>query len=138
MTRIHGSKRRWLLALQPTAIGLTLLISVTPQLRAQNPASAEQPDARWAKVSVVFPTGETTFPAGDGAEIANSQCVICHSAGMALRQPALSESQWRTIIDKMRTAYGAPLPAIQVDALASYLSKTISDRGATDTSRTTR
>jgi cytochrome c5 len=121
-----------------TAIALTLLISVAPLLWAQNLASAEQPDTRWAKVSVVFPTSVATFPAGDGADIANSQCLICHSAGMVLRQPALSESEWRATINKMRTAYGAPLPAGQVDALAVYLSKLISEHGASDSSRTTK
>jgi mono/diheme cytochrome c family protein len=117
----------------PAAIALTLSMSVGPQSRAQNPASAEQPDVRWAKLSVVLPTSTSTFPAGDGAEIANSQCVICHSPGMALSQPALSELQWRTIINKMRAAYGAPLPADQVDALATYLAKVISQRGASNT-----
>jgi mono/diheme cytochrome c family protein len=127
------------LELLPTAVALALLITLAPQLRAQNRAGAEQPDTRWAKLSVQFPTSVTAFPAGDGADIANSQCQICHSADMALRQPALPESEWRTIINKMRTAYGAPLPADQVDALAAYLSKTISERGASDnTLRTTR
>jgi mono/diheme cytochrome c family protein len=135
---VHDSKRRRFSELLPTATALALLISVTPQLRAQNPVSAEQPDVRWAKLSVVLPTSTTTFPAGDGAEIANSQCVICHSAGMALRQPLLSESAWRTIITKMRTAYGAPLPDNQVDALAAYLAKIVSERGASDTSHTTK
>jgi mono/diheme cytochrome c family protein len=86
----------------------------------------------------VFPTSVATFPAGDGADIANSQCLICHSAGMVLRQPALSESEWRATINKMRTAYGAPLPADQVDGLAVYLSKLISEHGASDSSRTTK
>jgi mono/diheme cytochrome c family protein len=121
------SKLRRFLELLSAAMALTLLTSVAP---------AEQPDTRWAKVSVQLPTSVTRFPAGDGADIANSQCVICHSAGMALRQPALSESEWRTIITKMRTAYGAPLPADQVDALASYLSKTISEQGVSETSPT--
>lgn len=130
-------KLRTFSALLPTIIGLTLLTSVAPQLWAQNQASTERPDTRWAKMSVVLPTSATTFPAGDGADVANSQCLICHSAGMVLRQPALSESQWQTIIGKMRTAYGAPLPADQINALAAYFSKTISEHGAPDTSSTT-
>jgi mono/diheme cytochrome c family protein len=124
------SKQRKFWELLTTAIALMLLISIAPQLRAQNRTGVEQPDTRWARLSVQLPTSVTTFPAGNGADIANSQCLICHSAGMVLRQPALSESQWRATIDKMRTAYGAPLPADQVDALATYLSKLISDPGA--------
>ncbi|MDP9089769.1 MAG: cytochrome c [Pseudomonadota bacterium] len=115
-----------------------LLTLVAPQLWATNQASTEKSDTRWAKVSVVLPTSATSFPAGDGADIANSQCLVCHSAGMVLRQPALSESQWQTIINKMRIAYGAPLQADQVNALAAYLSKTISEHGAADSSTTTK
>ncbi|MEA3139344.1 MAG: hypothetical protein QOK23_1513 [Gammaproteobacteria bacterium] len=113
-----------------TAIALMLLISIALQVRAQNRTGVEQSDTRWARLSVQLPTSVTMFPAGDGADIANSQCLICHSAGMVLRQPALSESEWRATINKMRSAYGAPLPADQVDALATYLSNLISDPGA--------
>ncbi len=131
-------KRRTFSELLSTTIGLMLLTLVAPQLWATNQASTEKSDTRWAKVSVVLPTSATSFPAGDGADIANSQCLVCHSAGMVLRQPALSESQWQTIINKMRIAYGAPLQADQVNALAAYLSKTISEHGAADSSTTTK
>ena len=105
-----------------------LLIVGAPQLRAENTASppektAKQSDARWGKVSVDLPTSLTPFPAGEGAVIANAQCLICHSAGMVLRQPARTQEQWKETINKMRSAYGAPLPAEQVDVLATYLSQ---------------
>ena len=74
-----------------------------------------------------LPTSVTTFPAGNGADIANSQCLICHSAGMVLRQPARTQEQWKETINKMRNSYGAPLPAEQVDPLAVYLSRLIPD-----------
>jgi mono/diheme cytochrome c family protein len=122
----------------PAAIALLLLVIVVPQLRAQDLSKNKKADSRWVKVSVSLPDSVTKFPAGDGAEIATSQCLICHSAGMVLRQPALSDAQWRTIINKMRTAYGAPLPAEQVGALAAYLSKSISEGGGSDSSPTTR
>jgi hypothetical protein len=46
---------------------------------------------------------------------------MCHSAGMVLRQPPLTVDEWHTEITKMRTLFGAPIPAEQVDALARYL-----------------
>ena len=109
-----------------------LLVAGVPQLRAENTASspqktAKQADAHWAKVSVELPVSQTPFPAGEGSVIANAQCLICHSAGMVLRQPARTQEQWKETINKMRSAYGAPLPAEQVDALAAYLSRLISD-----------
>jgi hypothetical protein len=75
---------------------------------------------QWSSVSVELPTSETSFPPGDGVEI-TAQCLICHSAGMVLRQPPLTRDQWLGEINKMRSAYGAPLPADQVDRLADYL-----------------
>jgi hypothetical protein len=109
-----------------------LLVVGSPQLRAENTGSsrettAAQSDARWGKVSVKLPTSLIPFPAGEGAVIANAQCLICHSAGMVLRQPARTQEQWKETINKMRSAYGAPLPAEQVDALAAYLSRLVSD-----------
>jgi mono/diheme cytochrome c family protein len=72
-------------------------------------------------ISVTLPDSEQVFPPGAGAEIANSQCMICHSAGMVTRQPPLRFGEWTAEINKMRTAYGAPMPAEQVEELAKYL-----------------
>lgn len=76
---------------------------------------------KWAKVSVALPTNDIAFPPGNGADIANGQCQICHSADMVLRQPPLTQDEWSGEINKMRNSFGAPLPADQVDALARYL-----------------
>ena len=78
---------------------------------------------RWAVVSVELPVSNEIFPPGPGADVADSQCLICHSAGMVLRQPPLTKEQWRSEIQKMRSAYGALLPVDQVDALSEYLQR---------------
>jgi hypothetical protein len=44
-----------------------------------------------------------------------------HSAGMVLTQPALSPMQWRTEVEKMRTAYKAPIDAKDIDTIVNYL-----------------
>ena len=111
-------------ATQAIALALLALTSV-PHAGAQRapPESAQPSAGPLSSVRVHLPTSMTRFPPGEGAEIANAQCLLCHSAGMVLTQPALSVSQWQASINKMRTVYGAPLPAAQVDALAAYLSK---------------
>jgi mono/diheme cytochrome c family protein len=76
---------------------------------------------KWVKVSVDLPASQVSFPPGNGAVIANAQCLICHSAGMVLRQPPLTQDEWVGEINKMRNAFGAPLPADQVEPLAKYL-----------------
>jgi mono/diheme cytochrome c family protein len=80
------------------------------------------PPVRFTAVNVTLPPGSVTFPPGNGAEIANANCVICHSTGMVLTQPPLTMEEWKTEIMKMRNAFGAPIPADQVDALSRYLS----------------
>jgi mono/diheme cytochrome c family protein len=114
-----GQRRCSVMRAMPVALA-GLLVVGAPQLRAEN-------DTHWGKVSVELPTSLVPFPAGEGAVIANAQCLICHSAGMVLRQPARTQEQWKETINKMRSAYGAPLPAEQVDALAAYLSRLVSD-----------
>jgi cytochrome c5 len=111
----------------PAALAGLLLVAVAPQLWAEDTSSsqakpARQSEVRWAKVNVQLPTSLAVFPAGRGADIANSQCLMCHSADMVLYQPARTQDQWKETINKMRSAYGAPLPGEQVDALAAYLS----------------
>jgi hypothetical protein len=82
--------------------------------------AARGPVQRWAKVSVELPVSGASFPPGEGADI-TGQCLICHSAGMVLRQPPLTKDEWTAEINKMRNAFGAPLPSSQVEALAKYL-----------------
>jgi len=77
------------------------------------------------RVTVHMPSSNAQFPAGAAQTLASSQCVICHSADMVLLQPRLRQAQWRTIIGKMRSVYGAPLPAADVDALAAYLAQVL-------------
>jgi mono/diheme cytochrome c family protein len=80
--------------------------------------AASQP---WAIVRVELPASDGSFPPGAGADIAASQCLICHSAGMVLTQPPLTKAEWRAEIMKMRSSYGAPIPDDQVDGLSEYL-----------------
>jgi mono/diheme cytochrome c family protein len=75
----------------------------------------------WQALKVSLPTSAALFPAGKGSEIANANCLICHSAGMALRQPPLTVDEWRAEITKMKAAFGAPIPADQIGELADYL-----------------
>jgi mono/diheme cytochrome c family protein len=108
----------------PVVLGLALAIVLTGARVADSTAAekaATGPAPRWAKVSVDMPTNYTAFPPGNGADIANGQCLICHSADMVLRQPPLTQDEWTGEINKMRNSFGAPLPADQVDALARYL-----------------
>jgi hypothetical protein len=71
-------------------------------------------------VTVDLPTGDRMF-SGPGSDAANNNCLACHSAGMVLNQPALSKTQWRAEVEKMRTAYKAPIAPKDVDGIVDYL-----------------
>jgi mono/diheme cytochrome c family protein len=104
-----------------TAVGTDLAWPRAADSTAGVEKAAPGQAQEWAKVSVALPTNYIAFPPGNGADIANGQCQICHSADMVLRQPPLTQDEWTGEINKMRNSFGAPLPADQVDALARYL-----------------
>ena len=68
-----------------------------------------------------LPTSDRSFASGPGSDAINDNCLICHSAGMVLNQLALSKAQWRTEVEKMRTAYKAPIDPKDDDAIVDYL-----------------
>jgi hypothetical protein len=77
-------------------------------------------------LSVELPNSDRMFR-GPGSEAANGNCLACHSAGMVLNQPAMSKSQWEAEVNKMRTAYKAPIDSKDVAPIVDYL---VSIRGA--------
>ena len=109
----------------PVLLGIALAGGLTwPRTVDSEPTAKEAakgPVQKWVKVSVDLPASQTSFPPGNGSVIANAQCLICHSAGMVLRQPPLTQDEWTGEINKMRNSYGAPMPADQVEALVKYL-----------------
>ncbi len=97
----------------------TSVIADTHPGAVRKPAQASVPDS--GKVTVELPVSTALFPAGAGAEVANAQCLLCHSVDMVLTQPPRTQDEWKATINKMRAAYGAPITEDQVDSLAVYL-----------------
>jgi hypothetical protein len=114
-----------LISAAPVLLGIALAAGlVWPRTVNSEPAAKEAVKGsvpKWVKVSVDLPTSQISFPPGNGSVIANAYCLICHSAGMVLRQPPLTQDEWTAEINKMRNAFGAPIPADQVQALSQYL-----------------
>lgn len=71
--------------------------------------------------SITFPTDPFSFQPGSGQEIANSYCVICHSADYIYTQPPHSQTTWTEIIKKMKLAFGCPIPDESIALLSEYL-----------------
>ncbi len=76
---------------------------------------------RAAALDIQLPPEVATFRQNAGAEIANAQCLICHSVEYVTMQPPMPRTFWKNSIQKMQQKYGAPIPNEQVDALADYL-----------------
>ena len=72
-------------------------------------------------VNVDLPAGDRMFPDGPGADVANDNCLACHSAGMVLNQPELPKAVWESEVDKMRNVYKAPIDDKNVDVIVHYL-----------------
>jgi mono/diheme cytochrome c family protein len=114
-----------LISAVPVLLGIALAAGLAwPRTVNSEPTAKEEVKGsvpKWVKVSIDLPTSQVSFPPGNGSVIANAYCLICHSAGMVLRQPALTQDEWTGEINKMRNSFGAPIPADQVQALAQYL-----------------
>ena len=64
---------------------------------------------------------DAPYPAGAGADLMNANCTACHSAAMALTQPAFSKAQWTATVEKMRDTYKAQVAEKDVPAIVDYL-----------------
>src|SRR5436190_3213105 len=74
-------------------------------------------------LDIPLPHEAGAFKQDTGAEIANGQCLTCHSVEYVLMQPPMPRAFWKSSVQKMQQKYGAPIPDQQVDALADYLTK---------------
>ncbi|HWX19108.1 MAG TPA: c-type cytochrome [Candidatus Binatia bacterium] len=83
-------------------------------------------------MKIDLPPETVSFKAGGGSEIANAQCLICHSVEYVTMQPPLPRTFWAASVKKMKDKFGAPLPDEQVEPVVNYLVKNYGQ----DTNRT--
>jgi cytochrome c553 len=69
------------------------------------------------------PAGDAMFP-GPGSDAINNNCLACHSADHVLNQPSLSREAWQEVVNKMITAYKAPISPDDAKAIVDYLIRT--------------
>ena len=72
-------------------------------------------------VGTNFPRSGGTFPGGRAADAINSDCLICHSAGMVLDQASLSRAAWQAEVEKMRDSFEAPFAKEDIPVIVDYL-----------------
>ena len=74
-------------------------------------------------VNVDLPFGDRMFE-GPGADVANNNCLACHSVGMHDDATAAFHVEtWEAEVAKMRNVYKAPIANEDVTPIVDYLSK---------------
>jgi len=112
------------------AIGAVWLLAGAPDLQGPYISHAHAAEASVSgngitlqSVSVDFPDSDSVFPGGAAADIVNANCTACHSPGMVLTQPALTQAQWQAEANKMRNDFKAPIDEKDVPAIVAYLTE---------------
>jgi mono/diheme cytochrome c family protein len=76
-------------------------------------------ELKYLKLEV--PTSSMILPAGPGSDVANNNCLACHSADHMLNQPSLPKATWEEVVTKMINAYKAPISAKDAAVIVDYL-----------------
>lgn len=77
-----------------------------------------------APIEYEAPEETATYRPAPGVELAEANCLGCHSAdyvAMQPRGPGFGRDFWRGTVTKMVTVYKAPIEPGDVDKLADYL-----------------
>jgi sulfite dehydrogenase len=80
------------------------------------------PAARAGALKIELPPETGFFKPGPGSEIANGQCLVCHSVEYVTMQQPSGRTYWAAAVKKMRDKFGAQVPEQQVESLVGYLS----------------
>lgn len=68
-----------------------------------------------------LPQDSMFFRPGTGQNLANTYCLICHSADYVYTQPLHSQEKWRSVVLKMKHTFGCPIPDEKISIVAAYL-----------------
>jgi hypothetical protein len=71
--------------------------------------------------TIVLPPPNNTLKDGPNVALAQTKCLICHSADYIYMQPPLTRKQWTAEVTKMQKTYGAPIADADVAPLVDYL-----------------
>lgn len=71
-----------------------------------------------------LPEAVTAFRPGQGQEVAENNCLACHSSDyISTQPPGLGKKFWEAEVRKMQKAYGAQISEEDATAIIDYLSR---------------
>lgn len=76
-----------------------------------------------AVLKIELPRETASFKPGSGSDLANGQCLTCHSVEYVMMQPPEPQRFWEAEVKKMQEKYGAQIPQEQVATIVSYLTR---------------
>ncbi len=76
------------------------------------------------EVTITLPPETAALKPGKGAELAQANCLICHSAEYISTQPPMPRKFWEASVAKMIGKYGALTAPETIPALVDYLART--------------
>ena len=75
-------------------------------------------------LKITLPAETATLKPGAGSDLANKQCLTCHSADyVAVQPPGRPLAFWKAEVEKMKKVYGAAIPDEEIDPIAQYLTR---------------
>ncbi|HVV00932.1 MAG TPA: c-type cytochrome [Verrucomicrobiae bacterium] len=74
-------------------------------------------------LDIHLPPETGAFKQAPGAELANGQCLVCHSVDYVQMQPPMPRTFWNAEVTKMKAKYGAQFPDADIQPLVDYLTK---------------
>ena len=86
-------------------------------------AAALAPAARCEVVKIQLPLETAVFKPAPGVDLANGQCLTCHSADYIATQPPKGRDFWKAEVEKMKSKYGAPIPPEVMSTLIGYFAR---------------
>jgi hypothetical protein len=84
-------------------------------------AGHTEPLTELKSLKLEVPTSDMMLPAGPGSDVANNNCLACHSADHMLNQPPLPKATWEEVVTKMINAYKAPITSKDAAVIVEYL-----------------
>jgi mono/diheme cytochrome c family protein len=88
------------------------------------PSPTAKKEAIAAEVTITrieMPFDDPPIPPGPYREEFRVACTSCHSPRLVFTQPMLTQDQWKAVVRKMVSAYGAPLSDDEAKQIVSYL-----------------
>ena len=75
-------------------------------------------------LKIEMPPDTSTLKPGAGADLANRQCLTCHSADYVnVQPPGKPLAFWKGEVEKMKKVYGAPIRDEDIEPIAQYLTR---------------